>query len=331
MGIAGKVVLLGANGAIGRTLGPLLSARGIPYRVTGRSLLALQVRFHEDPLCEHLQVEAEDLAAKNAKDNNAFAPACAGAGTVVYLIGAALWKFKDHLPLIDNALAAARQAGAARFLLVSSNWSYGPPQTGRVAEDHPRNPQTVKGRIRRDQEDRVLAAHLPGVFSTAVLRMADLYGPRVEASHLWSVFQAAKKGTEAQVLGPIDRPHEFLFVPDAAATILRLLETDAAWSGQIAQVWNLGGPGATTIQQMVELVFSTEGKPARYNVPGPLMMRLVRAMNPYIRELREMQYLLDQSLLLDDRKLSALLSEGGHAGLQKTSYAEAVRQTLALR
>ena len=328
MGIAGKVVLLGANGAVGRTLGPLLSAHGTPYRVTGRSLLALQVRFHEDPLCEHLQIEAEDLAAKN---RNAFDRVCAGAGTVVYLIGTALWKFKDHLPLIDKALTAARQAGVARFLLVSSNWSYDLPQAGRVAEDHPRTPQTVKGRVRRDQEDRVLAAHLPGVFSTGVLRMADLYGPRVEASHLWSVFQAAKKGTEAQVLGPIDRLHEFLFVPDAATTILRLLETDAAWSGQTAQAWNLGGPGITTIKEMVELVFSSEGKPARYNVPGALMMRVVRAMNPYIRELREMQYLLDQPLLLDDSKLSALLAEGGHAGLQKTPYADGVRQTLALR
>ncbi len=321
MAIAGKVVLLGANGAIGRTLGPLLSRHGIAYRVVGRSLLALQVRFHQDPLCEHLQIDPED--------KDAFRPACAGAGTVVYLIGAALWKFKDHLPLIDKALAAARHAGAARFLLVSSNWSYGPPQAERVTEAHAREPRTEKGKIRRDQEDRVLAAHVPGVFSTGVLRIADLYGPRIEASHLWSAFQAAKKGTEAQVPGPIDRAHEFVFVPDAAATILELLQTDAAWSGHTAQAWNLGGAGVTTIQEMVELVFATEQKPARYKVPGAWMMKFVRAMNPYMRELGEMQYLLDGSLVLDDAKLSTLLA--GSGGLCKTPYADGVRQTLAMR
>ncbi len=318
MAIPGKVVLLGANGAIGRTLGPLLSARGLDYRVVGRSLLALQVRFHEDPHCEHLQW---DLA-----DKDAFALACAGAGTVVYLIGAPLWTFADNLTLVERALAAAKAAGAGRFLLVSSNWSYSPPFGEPIREDHPRDPVTRKGRIRRDQEDRVSAAHLPGRFATGVLRLADLYGPRIEQSHLWSVFQAAKRGTEAQVLGPIDRPHEFVFVPDAAATILDLLDADAAWSGETAGAWNLAGPGVTTIRAMIELVFATEKKPEKYKVPGPLMMRFVRAMNPYIRELAEMQYLLDDSVLLDDARLRALLGS-----LSKTPYAEAVRRTLAVR
>ncbi len=318
MGIRGKVAILGANGAIGRGLGPLLGERGVPYRVVGRSLLALQVRFHGDPLCEHLQWDPEDA--------DAFEQACAGAGTVVYLVGAALWKFKDHIPLIEKTLRAARKAGVGRFLLVSSNWSYGAAQAARVSEEHPRDPQTEKGRIRREQENLVLAAHAPGVFATGVLRMADLYGPRIEASHLWSLFQAAKKGTEAQVLGPIDQPHEFVFTPDAAATIAQLIDTDAAWAGTVSQAWNLGGFGVTTIREMAELVFATEGKPAKYNVPGKLMMRVVRAMNPYIRELGEMQYLLDQPLLMEDARLAVLLG-----GLRKTSYVEGVQQTLALR
>ncbi len=312
-----KIVLLGANGAIGRTLGPLLGAGGVPYRVVGRSLLALQVRFHEEPIPEHLQIDAAD--------KHPFAAACDGAGTVVYLIGAALWKFKDHLPLIDEALRSAQEAGARRFLLVSSNWSYGVPQGERVSEEHPRNLQTEKGKIRKEQEDRVLHAHRAG-FATGVLRMADLYGPRVEASHLWSLFQAAKKGTEAQVLGPIDAPHEFVFVPDAAATIAALLQAEGAWALDAGQAWNLGGAGVTSIREMAELIFKTEGKPPKYVVPGSLMMRFVRAMNPYIREMREMQYLQEQTLLLDDSRLSAVLG-----GLKKTGYAEGVRYTLSLR
>jgi len=316
--VVGKVVILGANGAIGRGLGPLLGAEGIPYRVVGRSLLALQVRFHGDPMCEHLQWDPSDDAA--------FAEACEGAGTVVYLIGVALWKFKDNIPLITKALAAAREAGARHFLLLSSNWSYGIPQEKRIEETHPRNPTTIKGNTRREQEDLVLAAHVPGVFATGVLRMADLYGPRVEASHLWSAFQAARKGTVAQVLGPIDRPHEFVFVPDAVTIVARLIATDAAWNGLAPQVWNLAGPAVTTIRDMVELVFATEGKPPQYKVPGKLLMRFVRSMNPYIRELHEMQYLLEQAVLLDDSKLQALLGD-----LQKTSYGEGIRQTLALR
>jgi nucleoside-diphosphate-sugar epimerase len=318
MAIPGKVVLLGANGAIGRTLGPLLSARGLDYRVVGRSLLALQIRFHEDPHCEHQQWDLED--------KDAFDLACAGAGTVVFLIGAPVWKFAENLTLATKALAAAKVAGAQRFLLVSSNWSYSPPFDKPIREDHPRHPATEKGKIRRDQEDRVAAAHLPGSFATGVLRMADLYGPKVEQSHLWTAFQAAKRGTLAQVLGPIDRPHEFVYVPDAASTILELLEKDEAWAGEKAGIWNLAGPAVTTIQSMIKLVFATEKKPEQYKVPGPMMMRFVRTMNPYIRGIADMQYLLDQTILLDDTHLHTLLGE-----IKKTPYAEAIRQTLALR
>ncbi len=248
----------------------------------------------------------------------------------MYLVGVAYWKFKDHLPLMKRTLGAAQKAGVRRFLLVSSNWSYGMPASAEpVDEGHGRQPVTVKGQIRREQEDMVLAAHTPGTFATGVLRIADLYGPRVEASALWSAFQAAKRGTEAQVPGPVDQPHEFVYVPDAVATIARLIDTDAAWEDEDrgpGRSWNLGGVGVTTIRTLVERVFALEGKPSKYNVPGPWMMRVVRAMNPYIRELAELRYLQENSLLLDDRRLDALLG-----GLEKTPYDEGIRATLALR
>ncbi len=316
MSIRGKVALLGANGAIGRTLGPLLGSHAVPYRVVGRSYLGLQVRFHEQPIPEHFQWDLEEKSS--------IREACEGAGTVVYLVGPALWKFKEHLPLTERVLRGARECGVERLLLVSSNWSYGEPVRDRVDEAHPRAPGTVKGKIRREQEDRVLAAHVPGILATGILRMADLYGPLVEASHLWTLFQAAKRGGEAKVLGPTDRPHEFVYVPDAARTILDLLGCDAAWAGE-ASAWNLGGAGLTSIDAMAKFIFAAAGRPPSYAMPSKWKMHYVRAINPYIRELGEMQYLLDSPLLLDDSKLASLLG-----GLGKTPYADGVRQTLAV-
>lgn len=315
MAIPGRVVILGANGSVGRALAPILSARGISHRVVGRSLLGLQVRFHGDPLCEHYQWDTED--------KRSFRAACENAETAVYLVGIALWKFKDHLPLIRKTLKGAREAGIRRFLLMSSNWSYSEPFPKQVGEDHPRRPRTVKGRIRREQEDAVLDAHVPGEFATGVLRVADLYGPLVEASHLWTAFQAAKRGAKAQALPPVDRPHEFVFVSDAAEVLAQLLEADAAWEGAAGQSWNLGGPAVTSIQAMAEQIFQTAESSARLTIPSRWRLGYVRAVNPYIRELGEMQYLLERPLLLDDRKLEALLGT-----LPKTSYGEAIRKTL---
>ncbi len=317
MAIPGKVAILGANGAVGRALAPVLSTRGVPHRVVGRSLLGLQVRFHGDPLCGHFQWDVEEKSS--------FREACQDADAAVYLVGMALWKFKDHLPMIDKALRGAREAGVRRFLLMSQNWSYSEPFGERVGEDATREPKTVKGRIRRDQENRVLAAHVPGAFATGVLRVADLYGPLVEASHLWSAFQAAKRGGTAHVLTPIDRPHEFVFVPDAAEALAGLLEADAAWAGAAGQSWNLGGPGVASIESLARQIFAAAGKDVELKAPGPWRLGYVRAINPYIRELKEMQYLLERPLLLDDSKLAALLGV-----LPKTPYAEGIRRTLAL-
>jgi nucleoside-diphosphate-sugar epimerase len=318
MSIRGKVALLGANGSVGRALSPLLGEQQVDHRVVGRNHLAIQVRFQDIACCEQYVWDPKEKAA--------FAEACAGSGTVVYLIGAPLWKFHETVPLIERALEGARSAGVERFLLVSSNWSYTPNSQEKLTEESPRGSTAGKSRMRRDQEDRVLAAHVPGVFATGVLRMADLYGPRVEASHLWSVFQAAKRGTIAHMLAPIDRPHEFVFVRDAARTIAALIDCDAAWSGEKAQAWNLGGAGVTSIEDMVNQIFAAEGKPPKYELPGKLLMYFVRSMNPYIREMREMRYLQEESLLLDDSRLAALLG-----GLEKTEYAEGIRQTLAMK
>ena len=161
------------------------------------------------------------------------------------------------------------------------------------------------------------------MFATGVLRIGALYGPLVEASHLWSSFQAARLGREAQLLAPFDRPHEFVFVSDAALAIANLLEADAAWDGEQAQSWNLGGPGVATVEQMAQLIFESAGKPARYSAPSRFRLGYVRAVNPYIRELGELNYLLESPLLLDDSKLTAVLG-----GLAKTPYAEGIRRTL---
>ncbi len=304
----GTIALLGATGSLGRSIARLLSARGQTYRAVSRSPMALKVRF-ADPLAEPILWDPEQLASIRS--------ALQGAETAVYLVGMPVWEFAKHLPLTRMVLEAATQAGVRQLLLVSSNWAYGPPQSERLTESHPLAAQTAKGRIRREQEELVLASH--GSLATAVLRIADFYGPYVEASYLWSAFKAAKNHTHAQLMSPANTPHEFVFVPDAAQTILNMIDTPAVWG----RAWNLGGAGTTTLRAMTEAIFTEARMPPNYDMPPPWKMRLVAMMNPYVREMREMQYLLETPVLLDDSALAAAL-----AGLKKTPYPEGIRQTL---
>jgi nucleoside-diphosphate-sugar epimerase len=306
----GTIALLGATGSLGRAMGGLLGESGRKYRAVSRSQMGLQVRFGGDPLAEPMVWDPEEPSS--------ILRALESIDTAVYLAGVPVWAFEKHIPLTRRVVEAARAAKVRRLLLVSSTWAYGAPQAKMATEAHPLRPLTGKGRIRREQEEFVLAQH--GELETAVLRAGDFYGPYVEASYLWSAFKAAKNGTHAQLMSPVDLPHEFVYVPDAARTIVRMVDGGAIWG----RAWNLGGAGVTTVRAMTEAIFAEAGKAANYEIPPPWKMRIVAMMNPYVREMREMQYLLETPVLLDDTALGEALG-----GLDKTPYPEGIRHTLS--
>jgi nucleoside-diphosphate-sugar epimerase len=174
--------------------------------------------------------------------------------------------------------------------------------------------------MRKEQEDLVMQAHATGKLQAAVLRLPDFYGPGVDKSFLWSAFQAAKAGKRAQLVGPIDTPHEFVYIPDAGITVARIIAEPGAWGSS----WNLGAAGATSMRKMADEIFAQAGHKPRYTVAGKTILRLVGLFNPLMREMVEMHYLLTTPVILNDSRLEHLLG-----GLQKTSYAEGIRQTLA--
>ena len=260
----GTIALLGATGSLGRAMGSLLSAAGERYRAVSRSQMALQVRFEPDPLAESVLWDPEQPAS--------IASTLDGVETAVYLVGMPLWEYAKHIPLTQRVIEAANQAGVKRLLLVSPNWAYGPPAgtvAARMSEAHPLAAKTVKGLIRIEQEVTVRSAGIDGPLETAILRIGDFYGPHVEASYLWSAFKAAKNGTHAQLMSPADTHHEFVFVNDAARTILRMLAVPEVWGRE----WNLGGAGVTSLRAMTEAIFAEAGRQPNYETRAVMVMR----------------------------------------------------------
>ncbi|MGH9630529.1 MAG: NAD-dependent epimerase/dehydratase family protein [Bryobacteraceae bacterium] len=308
----GRIALFGATGAIGLSIGDALRAEGIPFRVVGRSRSALAGKFGTDLLVE--------TATWNPDDESSIRQACSQIETVAYLVGVSYWDFQQHPVLMKKVIQAANSAGVARILLIGTVYPYGRPRTERVSEDHPREPHTFKGKMRKEQEDLLLAAHASGKIQGAVLRLPDFYGPKVENSFMWSAFRAAKQGGRAQLVGPIDTPHEFLFVPDVGPVATRLINEPAAWG----KAWNFGGYGVITTRAFVDEIFAQAGRKPKFIVANKWMLRLMGLFNPFMRELVEMHYLLTTPVIMNDDRLRDLLG-----GLKKTSYEEGIRATLA--
>jgi nucleoside-diphosphate-sugar epimerase len=303
--------IFGAPGAIGRSTVDELRRRGIAYRVVGRERQRLEAQFGNDPQAELVTWNPDDPASIRA--------AAADVQTLIYLVGVPYNRFDLHPVLIEKTLQGAVEAGVKQFVLIGTVYPYGRPQGEHVTEQHPRDPHTFKGRMRKEQEDRLLKAHADGRILGAILRLPDFYGPGVEASYLHSLFQTAAKGGTANMVGPIDTPHEFVYVPDVGPVLLDLAARPEAYG----KWWNLAGPGAITQRQIADEVFRLAGRTPRIRVAGKFMLRMLGMFNPFMRELVEMHYLLTTPVLMDDTALQRLLGTA-----RKTLYTEGIRKTL---
>jgi len=308
-----KIALWGANGAIGRSVAAALSAEARPYRVVGRDRKALESSFGADPLAEIVTWDPDDARSVRAAE---------GIDTIVYLVGVDYTQFALHPILMQATLEAAVAAGVSRMLLIGTVYPYGRARTNPVREDHPRTPHTYKGRMRKAQEDLVLEADRAGRIRGAVLRLPDFYGPAVEKSFLGELFTSGVTGKAANLIGPIDMPHEFVFVPDVGPVVAKLVDEPRAYG----RVWHLAGAGITTQREMVERVRREAGRRVKTIVAGKSLLRLIGLFNPLMREFVEMHYLLTEPVLMDDTALHELLGP-----IHKTSYDDGVRASLALQ
>jgi nucleoside-diphosphate-sugar epimerase len=307
-----KYAIFGATGSVGKALAAELAKRGSSFRVVGRSEQSLRHHFRAyEPFVEYCEADLSDPLAA--------ARAAADVETIFYTVGVPYTQFHLHPKLIKIALEAATAAHVSRFVHVGTVYAYGVPQTDLVNESHPRNPVAFKGKMRKEQEDLVLAADSRAGMRTTILRPPDFYGPDAELSYARSIFDAAIKGGTANVIGPVDTPHEFIFVPDVAETLVALSDQEEAYG----QAWNVAGPALITTRKFAELVFAAVHRKPRIRVAGKLVLRVMGLFNPFMREVVEMHYLWTTPVKLDDSRLRKLLPD-----LKKTPYPEGIEATI---
>lgn len=304
----GKVGLFGAAGAAGQIIAAALSAAGRDYRVVGRSREPLEAAFGNDPHAE--------IVTWNPDDPASIREAARGLQTVIYLVGVPYDQFAAHPPLMERTLAGVTAAGVERFILIGTVYPYGRARGNPISENHPREPHTFKGRMRLAQENLVLAAHGQNGLSTLVLRLPDFYGPGIERSLLNGVFEGAANGKRAQVIGPVDVPHEFIYLPDIGPVVEKLTRTPQAYG----RWWHLAGASTITQRDVARQAYALAGREPKLMVAGKTLLRLLGLFNPLMRELVEMNYLMTEPVVLDDSALTELIGP-----IAKTSYEEGIR------
>ncbi len=117
------IALVGATGAIGKSVAAALKQNGQRYRAIGRSQATLEKIFGGDSLAEIVVWNPED----EASIRNAFK----GVTSIVYMVGVPYTDFHLHPIYMRRVIDAAIAEGVERLLLIGTLYVFGRPQTAR--------------------------------------------------------------------------------------------------------------------------------------------------------------------------------------------------------
>ncbi|MCA1861257.1 NAD(P)H-binding protein [Janthinobacterium sp. HSC-3S05] len=228
------------------------------------------------------------------------------------------------LPMLDNTIAAAI-AENATIVLPGTVYNFGPDAFPVLAEDAPQRPLTRKGAIRVELEARLERASTQGA-RVIIVRAGDFFGPR--AGNNWFSQGLVKPGQSVRSVlypGAPGVGHQWSYLPDVARTMLQLLAVRATLPAfarfHMAGHWDHDGRQMT--RAIARVVKQATGVPPVIRRFPWWLMTLASPFVATLREMREMRYLWQTPLCMENARLLAVLGQEPHTPLD-----EAVRATL---
>lgn len=209
--------------------------------------------------------------------------------------------------MLANSIAAARQVGA-RLVLPGNIYNFGPDAFPLLREGAAQHPVSVKGEVRRQMEAMLADACGQGL-RAIVLRAGDFFGPHAPAS--WLTNGMISPGRRVRLVrdpGTAGVGHAWVYLPDLAETIVRLLRVEDRLRD--LETVHMAGHWFDDGRDFARAVAEAGGVPGAKVRPLPWwVISLLSPILPLCRELREMRYLWQTPIALDNARLHDLIGE----------------------
>lgn len=247
------------------------------------------------------------------------APHLDGAVAVHHCVHASRYEARTwwaELPGTEQVVLEAASRVGAVVVFPESLYAYGHVD-GPVREDSPRAATSGKPAVRVE----LLAARAASPTPTVSVAASDFFGPRVRTAHAGErMVRAVLDGRTLRVIGGLDQPHSFTYVPDLAAAMVRAA-ADPALHGRVLHAPT--GP-ALTQRELVAATAAAAGVPVpRLGTIPVAALRAVGLVHRGTREMAEMGYQFDRPFVLDSSRSEAEL------GLAPTPLDVALEETVA--
>jgi nucleoside-diphosphate-sugar epimerase len=275
---------------VGWTVAEQLAAAGHRVRLLTRSGSG-----PAHPLVERVSIDVSEPAR--------LGEAFQGAAAVFHCIhgsryNAEVWA--RELPAAElNVLAAAGAAGAV-VVFPESLYSYSTPENI-MTEDSPRQAQGGKRGVRT----ALLAARAASPTATVSMVAGDFFGPRVRNAHAGErMVRPILAGRSMLVIGRVDQPHSFTYIPDLARAMIAAADRPPLWN----RVWHAPTGPALTQREMAGAFATAAGvrAPRVTAVPG-WALKAMGGFSPDMRELAETLYQFQRPFVMDSAASQAAL------------------------
>lgn len=304
-----SALVLGASGSFGGAMAQEMRARGWQVRAMLRNPARLRLG----------NIEA---VQGDALDGSAVARAAAGVSVIVHGVNFPYHQWHPNMERVtSNALRAARHE-CATVVFPGNVYGFGRQIDAPLPETAGMRPNTGKGRLRVKLETMLKAATVDDGARVVVVRAGDYFGPTVRNGLVDRIFGRAAAGRPIQVIGRFEAAHQWAYVPDLARLAVDLLDSEPRLAP--FEVVHYRGHVCQTQRSFLRLVAARSGNPElRIRRLPWTALRLAGLFDPVLRELREMRYLFDEAVIIDDARRRSLLPD-----FQATPLESAIDQTL---
>jgi nucleoside-diphosphate-sugar epimerase len=281
--------ILGANGNIAKVLSSeLRSERNILRQVS------------RNPTSVH---PGDELVKADLLNASQVSEAVKGS-EIVFLVAGVTYKtaiWKHDWPIIMRNTLDACIAHGAKLVFFDNMYALDPAQVVHLTEETPLNPQSEKGKVRKQILEMLWKEVKSGKLKAIVARAADFYGPGANNSVLNElVINRMKAGKNPQWLYSGDKKHSFTYIPDAGKATAFLALQESAWN----QTWNLPtDPSYPSGTEITSILNSLLSKNAKLQVMSSMMISLLGFFIPVLKEVKELRYQSDQDYCLDSSKI----------------------------
>ncbi len=250
--------MTGGSGFVGRAVVRAFVERGTPVAVVDQSPPPEDLR---GPLVRHVRGDLREPAVRESAVRE-------GSGGIVHLaaitsvlrsIDKPVDTYTANVEVTQGLLELARQRGAGRFVLASTNAVVGDVGRGTITESLPLRPLTPYGATKAACE--MLISGYAGAYglATSALRFTNIYGPGMghKDSFIPRLMRATLDGGGVEVYGDGRQSRDFVHLDDVVQGIL------AAWDKQFTGTAIIGSGRSYSVLELIDAVREATGRPLR--------------------------------------------------------------------